>query len=399
MKSLQLRHPKGRAVVFVPCKGIDVGLEQNLHALFQQDYGDYEVTFIVETADDPAYGLIRRVASAHPEVVSRITIAGRAQNTGQKVHNLLTATGHLPRDVKYLAFVDSDARPGPYWLRALVSGLRQERAGAVTGYRWFVPQRPSLANCVAYSINCGFAVLLGKDCPNYVWGGSWAIRREVFERLGIREAWKGTLSDDLVVTRAVRRGRLRIEFQPACMVASPIDSNTRDTLSFIRRQYIITKYYSPGGWLSALMLISLASAAFLISAAAIFWGLMTGTPPPWIPAGVCGVLYLTHVFKGMVRQDLATSYFPQVRDTLQNAGRFDIWMGPLVGLVNWLALASSLLGRHVTWRGVKYRIYLSGQIRLVRRTKVRGAEGSELGHECAQVESRARRFRVYRRAG
>jgi hypothetical protein len=399
LESLRRRRPRGRAVLLVPCKGVDVGLEENLHTFFQQDYGNYELTFVVESAEDPAYKLIRRVAKAHPKVVWKIVLAGKAEGTGQKVHNLLAATAHLPPDIQYLAFLDSDARPGYYWLRALVSGLDQKRVGATTGYRWFVPQRPSLANYLAYSVNCGFAVLFGKKAPNYIWGGSWAIRRDVFERLGIREAWSGTLSDDLVATRAVRRGRLRIHFEPACMVASPIDGTITQTLSFIRRQYTIGKYYSPGGWLSALLLISFSSAALLISLAAAVWGLATGTPPAWISAAVCAVLYLIHVYKGRVRQDLAGNYFPHLRRNLEKARRFDIWAGPLVALVNWLVLASSLLKRHVTWRGIRYRIHRGGQIRLVDRAQWRVASEPETEQACLPVGPPTRKFRIYRKAG
>ncbi|GAG39627.1 unnamed protein product, partial [marine sediment metagenome] len=48
------RKAVGHAVVFAPCKGADVRLEENLRALLRQDYHDYEVVFIVESADDPA---------------------------------------------------------------------------------------------------------------------------------------------------------------------------------------------------------------------------------------------------------------------------------------------------------------------------------------------------------
>ena len=48
-----LRHlhdyqPTGRALVVVPCKGGDADLEGNLHAIFSQDYPDYEVVLVAE---------------------------------------------------------------------------------------------------------------------------------------------------------------------------------------------------------------------------------------------------------------------------------------------------------------------------------------------------------------
>jgi cellulose synthase/poly-beta-1,6-N-acetylglucosamine synthase-like glycosyltransferase len=367
LEFLRKRRPGGRVALFVPCKGVDLELEESLHTLLRQDYGNYEVTFIVESPDDPAYAMVRRVTDAHPQADWGVIIAGEASSSGQKVHNLLAATENLPPDVEYLAFVDSDARPNHYWLRALVSELVRKEVGAVTGYRWFVPRQPSLANHLLYSINCNYASLVGKDSPLCVWGGSWAIRREAFEQLGVREAWKGTLSDDLVVSRVIRRAGLRIEFEPACMVASPLDNTMGETLSFIRRQYVIAKHYLPFGWLSALLLVSFANLVLFGSMVAVGWTLASGLLSPWIPAGILAVLYLASVYRGLVRHDLAAIYFPDQRDRLRKARRFDVWAGPFVGLVNWLALAISVVGRRITWRGITYRIRGGGQTRLLRR--------------------------------
>ena len=148
MRNLARHQPTGRVALFAPCKGIDLDFETNLRAILRQDYDNYEVTFIVENTDDPAYAAIRRAMAAHAWVPARIIVAGRATDSGQKVHNLRVATRHISQRVKYLAFVDSDARPRPEWLRALVSHLEQPGLGAVTGYRWFTPARPTMANAL-----------------------------------------------------------------------------------------------------------------------------------------------------------------------------------------------------------------------------------------------------------
>jgi len=170
------RHqPTGRAVVFAPCKGLDIDLEENLRALLRQDYHDYEVTFVTQSEEDPACRVIRRVMAEHPGVVTRLLIAGRAAESGQKVHNLRTATAGVGPPVEYLAFVDSDARPGPEWLRLLIARLYRPGLGAVTGYRWFVPTRPSLANHLLYSLNCNVMSLFSRNNHCLLWGGSWAV--------------------------------------------------------------------------------------------------------------------------------------------------------------------------------------------------------------------------------
>src|SRR5258705_10986595 len=45
--------------VIAPCRGLDEGLEENLAALFEQDYPEYEVIFVVDDEADPAVEVIQ----------------------------------------------------------------------------------------------------------------------------------------------------------------------------------------------------------------------------------------------------------------------------------------------------------------------------------------------------
>jgi len=121
MRELAKHRPTGRVAVFAPCKGLDVDLEGNLRALMAQDYPEFEVSFVVESVDDPACPVIRCVMADYAQVPARLVVAGHAVESGQKVHNLRVATAQLASDVKYLAFLDSDARPRPEWLRMLIA--------------------------------------------------------------------------------------------------------------------------------------------------------------------------------------------------------------------------------------------------------------------------------------
>ena len=63
----------GRAAVIVPCKGLDLGLANNLRPLFAQDYHNYQIVFVVGTADDPACDVLRethRCPSADPRPIA-----------------------------------------------------------------------------------------------------------------------------------------------------------------------------------------------------------------------------------------------------------------------------------------------------------------------------------------
>ncbi|MBN2476460.1 MAG: glycosyltransferase [Pirellulales bacterium] len=405
MGRLGSERPTGHAAVFAPCKGVDVGLEDNLRALLQQDYDDYEVTFIVESADDPACPVVQRLIAEHPCVACRLVVAGRATHSGQKVHNLRAATARLGPQVKYLAFLDSDARPRSQWLRSLTAILSKTDCRAVTGYRWFIPDRSTLANYLLYSMNCGVMSLFGRTSHYLVWGGSWGIRRDVFDSIGLHGAWKGTLSDDLVATRLLRRAKVPVRFEPACVVASPLDYSLAGVLSFLRRQYMVARFYTPDWWLFGLLATTFTSLAWLGNLAALGCSLVLGAPSLWMPASVCGLLYLLSVHRGMVRQGLVGTYFPDRRRALRACARIDTWANPIVGWISWLGVLASMWGRQIAWRGIRYHLALGGRIRSVQRddgppsADEPAAAGDQSDDELQTVAFPTRETVPYRKAG
>ena len=360
-------YPKGRAAVFVPCKGLDVHLTENLRALMVQDYNDYEVNFIVERSDDPACEAIQRVMADHPLVPSRMLIAGRAIDCGQKVHNLRVATAHLASDVKYLVFVDSDAGPRSSWLRTLVLRLWGRNGGAVTGYRWFIPTRPTVANLLLYSLNSVIMSLFGRRSHHLVWGGSWGIRRELFDRLKLRDAWAGTLSDDLVATQVLRKAKVTVAFEPGCVVASPCDYSLGDLFDFIRRQYLVTRFYTPWWWAFGIAVLSASNLLFLANVGLLGVGLRSGAAWSWASLAICVMLYGLMAARGMLRQSLVKTYFPEHYQSLRAARWFDIVANPLGSWTHWLGVGGSLFGQHITWRSICYRVSRGGQVQIVRR--------------------------------
>ncbi|HWA98790.1 MAG TPA: glycosyltransferase, partial [Pirellulales bacterium] len=327
------RIPQVRVCVIVPCKGIDLDLAENLRALFVQRYDNYELRFVVESAEEPAAETIARLTEQFPDVDARILIAGIARHTGQKVHNLRLATRHLPPDIEVLAFADSDARASSQWLVDLVERLERSGAGVATGYRWFVPRSGSLPNLLAYALNSSAAMYFGARRRHPIWGGSWAIRRETFERLQLREAWQGTLGDDVVATRVVHAAGLGVAFEPRCMIASPCDYSWSTLADFVRRQYVLTRLYLPRWWLLITLGQWLHNLAFWGAALLSVVGPMRGVAAAWLAA-----IYSLHVGRGIVRARLAELYLPHHAAAFRAARWFDVLAGPLVGLVHFVGM-------------------------------------------------------------
>jgi hypothetical protein len=352
---------KGHIALIVPCKGSDSDLEGNLRPLFEQDHEDYELVFSVESVDDPAYVTIRRLMAQYASRTARLVVAGLTTGSGQKVHNLLAATRQLGPHVDIFVFVDADVRPPRDWLRVLTQRLNH--FVAATGYRWWVPKRATLANCIVASIDSSIVPIMFPSFHHKVWGGSWAIRREVFESSGLSEAWAGTLSDDLVAANVLAALGESVSLEPACILPTPIDMTMRSMFAFVRRQFMIGRYYSLGLWSVALAGNCLIQAAFWGSFVAAIAGIATGASWTWQPVSVFGLLYTLHLIRAWLRQQATRFYLPQVQDELAAARRFDIWLGPLAGLACCAGLIASAFGRKIVWKNIAYEMRFGGQVR------------------------------------
>jgi hypothetical protein len=357
-----------RVALFAPCKGLDVGLKENLRPLFCQDYGNYELHFVVESVDDPACSVIGQLMAEYPKIKSNLVVAGKATDTGQKVHGLRAATDNLVVEIELLAFVDSDARPHCQWLSLLLRQLGSPGVGIVTGYRWFVPQQPTWTNYLLHSINATAASLYSPKGLNPVWGGSWAIRRDLFDRIGLRDVWNGVLTDDLVATNLVRQAGFRVAFEPACVLASPLDFTFGQMFQFLRRQYMIGRHYMPGMWILTLLATTLTVVGFWGALAAAAVGVLMHTPGAWWPASACAILYGWGMYRASIRRDLAHLYLPGQRRTLAPAIGFDFLLTPLSTLLNWAAILTTVWSRTLVWREITYRLLPRGKTCIVHRS-------------------------------
>lgn len=352
-----------RAAIFAPCKGLEAELARYLESLFQLDYPDYSVIFVVERADDPAVAHIERLRMRHPERASRLIVAGESVDTGQKVHNLLRALAAAEGAEVYV-FADSDVVLTGRWLRSLIAPLQNPAVGATTGYRWFIPTG-SAASILRSAWNGTIATALGPKRQNFAWGGSMAILRETFERARVAEYWQGAVSDDYTLTRAISDQKLYVMFVPACVVPSYGETSFKEVLEFTSRQILITRVYA--GRLFQLLLIS--TVFFNL----VFWpgtllSVWAGFHGRWWPALATLVIYLLGAWKGYLRVKALGTILSAEAATI--ARRYAVWyvlLPPVVSLLYLYNLAVSLLSRVIEWRGVTYELLSSRQTRILRR--------------------------------
>jgi ceramide glucosyltransferase len=363
------------ASVVVPCRGIDQGFRENVSALFRQDYPRYELVFVFDAEDDPALAVVKEItrvfagAGDSPRIPARAVVAGLAEDCGQKVHNLRAAAGEVDRECEVFVFVDTDARVRADWLRSLVAPLADRRAGAATGYRWFVPAaRGRLSSRLRSVWNASIASALGADARrNFCWGGSTAILRETFDRLDILAEWRGALSDDYALTRALRRADLPVIFVPACLTASYEDCSWRELFEFTTRQLKITRVYAPHLWrivlASNLVFCAVFYSGIILTVARAVRGQSFALPSAFVVAvfvlgALKAQLRLRAVSRALAREGVRV-------EGSERAAHLTLW-ALTAALFLWNALAAAF-SRRITWRGITYELRSPTETHIVSR--------------------------------
>ena len=347
-------------VLIIPCKGLEAAFQENITSFFNQDYENYLLWFVVADESDPAYSelckLKNQLSQASKARDVKIFIAGKGQSCSQKIHNLLHCYERIGDDIDILAFADSDACVRRDWLSHLVYPLRQPKNGVATGYRWFIPKRNNLASLALSALNAKVAQLLGNTRFNQAWGGSMAVRVDVFRRLGLDKIWPKALSDDLSLSGAVKKAGMKVAFVPACLVASHESTTWRKLFEFSRRQFLITRIYAPKTWWFGL-LSSLYSVLGIWGAAGLaIYAAKIQHINLELFALVPVVFFVNQLGRAILRQRTAEKLLEHERRAMRAACLADFLACWLWSLLLLFFIISSAFGRTIVWRRIRYKL-------------------------------------------
>jgi len=343
--------------VVAPCRGLEDGLRENIAALFQQNYPAYQIIFVTDRADDPALGVIGDVQDLWRGAwnpATKCVIAGPATDSGQKVHNLMAAVAAADSRCEVFVFVDTDARPHSDWLRALVAPLANQKLGASTGYRWFVPSKGGFASQLRSVWNGSIASSLGeRGDKNFCWGGSTAIRKSTFDELGIRERWRGSVSDDFTMTRVLQEAGRPVHFAPACLVASLDQCSGGELVEFTNRQLKITRVYSPHLWKPVLIGSLLFCAVFFGGLALVIIRSILGQPYV-VPLTMILIIYLLGAAKAFIRLRAVSNALTKYRRDLSRSLPAHLLLWPIASALFLVNAIVAGFSRRIAWRGITY---------------------------------------------
>jgi cellulose synthase/poly-beta-1,6-N-acetylglucosamine synthase-like glycosyltransferase len=338
--------------IIAPCKGLDHDLEINLQALFEQDFPNYEIIFVVDSETDEALSVIKTLSSKFKTQNSKLVIAGKTTKSSQKVENLREAVLHVANESEVFVFVDSDARPNKDWLRNLIAPLQDEKIGCASGYRWFIGKSFSPATEMRAVWNASIASALGANIKNnFCWGGSMAIRRETFERVGMREKWRGVLSDDFAMTRAMNKANLPIYHVPQSLTASVENCTFSQMLEFTTRQMKITRVYGTKFWVMSFIGSGLFNFVMLTSFLLLIFSIAF-----WFPLITILLVSIFSIGKSWLRLNAVKLILKDYQRELKQQfwTQNTLWLfAPPLFFYNCIC---ALVSRKIIWRGIKYEL-------------------------------------------
>jgi hypothetical protein len=339
-----------RVVVLVAVKGHNVQLDPFLRSLFDQEYPDYRVIFAVESEDDPA---VAAIAPWRQQLGGRVAIvvAGLSVDEGQKTTNLLAAVSRLRPGDEVIVLADADIVADRSWITRLVAPLTTGEADLVSGFTWVLATDRRPATYLLASIASALSTFPRLPFLNAAWGGSTALTRETFEKLGVAAAWRGTLSDDLQLTAIAQRAH--------CRIAAPPDVLPRTlghTAGFAavtvqaRRWYMLVRVYLPLTYV-----LMLAGATFIASGWLVaLIGAVGGNAlalKVFLGALVCAAL------RDAGRAILVTRLWG--REGLRENLTFlliEPLIAPVASVCNAAFAWSALAMRRTTWAGITYEL-------------------------------------------
>ena len=355
-----------RVAVLVAVKGHNVQLVPFLRSLFEQDYPDYRVIFAVEAGDDPAVAAIAPWRERLGGQVA-LVVAGLSIDEGQKTTNLLAAVARLEPADEVILLADADIVAGRDWIAQLVAPLTNGKADLVSGFTWVVPSDGRPATFLLASIAAALSTFPRLPFLNAAWGGSTALTRQTFDKLGVAAAWRGTLSDDLQLTAIAQRAR--------CRIAAPPDVLPRTlghTAGFAavaaqaRRWYMLVRIYLPATYGLMLLGATFIASGWIVALVGAVGGSALALAA-FAGALVCAALrdggraiLVTRLWgRAGLRENLAFLIIEPL-------------IAPVASVSNAAFAWSALAMRRTTWAGITYELRGPQKVKVLARANAEG---------------------------
>ena len=199
----------------MPCKGAHEHFADNVRTILRLVDPHTKLFFIVESRDDPAFPVLKHLSQ--DTVHAYVVVAGLSKYCGQKNHNLLKGIRASEEQDEVYVFLDNNTSLNLEQMQNLITPLSDPEVTASVGFRWNILSQGTLGERLhAFMIALQWSMM---NCTfiQSIWGGGTAIRREVFEKMGVREFWAKTAVDDMTLQHLIQKQRRKAVFVPYCV--------------------------------------------------------------------------------------------------------------------------------------------------------------------------------------
>jgi ceramide glucosyltransferase len=327
--------------ILKPLYGDDAGLFENLTSFAEQRYaGAVQIVCGVADAHDAGVAVLERLRGSPAMPGLELIIDATLHGANRKVSNLINMTPPIRHDIVILA--DSDIRVAPDYLARVIAALQQPGVGAVTCLYHGVAASGPWSRLGALFINAHFlpSVVLGlaSGLAQPCFGSTIALKRSTLDAIGGFAAFADRLDDDYAIGAAVRERGEVVAIPPFTVAHLCSEVSLRELWRHELRWARTIRNIAPLGHAGSIVMHPLAWA---VSALALSpWsGLLIPAAAATVAAILCRVMLLRGVAHGF------------------GLPRQPYWLVPMRDLLSFTVFVVSFLGRDVSWKGHRYRLF------------------------------------------
>ena len=302
-----------------------------------QHYPEYEILCGVNSEDDPAVPVVKRLMGEFPERNIRLVLCDKRLGANGKVSSLiqLAATARF----EYLVVNDGDIRVEPDYLRTVMHELQPPNVGMVTCLYRGVPGNTFGSQIEALSIATDFAPgVLSADLLeggiHFGLGSTLAFRKPDLQKIGGFEAIVDYLADDYELGARIAKAGLKVRLSSSVVETHLPAYDFGGFVSHQLRWARTIRASRPGGYAGLLLTFTLPWAlTTLLCARGAEWS--------WWLLAAAAFARATMAFVSarlvLRERSLASLLFVPIRDFITVA----VWLG-------------GLYGSRIVWRGERF---------------------------------------------
>jgi ceramide glucosyltransferase len=331
--------------ILKPLYGDEQGLFDNLASFAQQHYaGPVQIVCGVADAHDGAVAVVERLREVPATRDIELVIDPTLHGANRKVASLINMAPRIRHDIVIVS--DSDIRVEPDYLARVSAAAQQQGVGAVTCPYHGVAAKGLWSQLGALAINAHFlpSVVVGvaSGLAQPCFGSTVALARSTLDEIGGFAAFADRLDDDYAIGAAVRQRGHAVAIPPFTVAHLCNEPSLRELWRHELRWARTIRSIDPLGHAGSVVTHALPFALLALLLAP--WsGLLAPAATMTLAAVLCRVVLLRHVAQ-------AFGLPPQ-----------PYWLLPFRDLLSFTVFVASFLGRSVSWKGHRYRLF-SGSI-------------------------------------